>query len=435
MKRAVVSDTAYVLAFFVLVISAGTVLLCMPFSWRGQSSLRLIDALFTATSAVCVTGLSTVNTADFSLAGQMVIMLLIQLGGLGIVSFTSLYLFMPGQRLPFRRLATIRSFSVEGVERDPRRIIRAILIFTFGIELIGALVLYPPLKAHGGFFSALFHSVSAFCNAGFSLYPDNLESFSANTAVLVPVMALITLGGLGFIVLEDIWQLAIGRKRKLSFHSRLVLWGSFILITGGAAMYFFLERSGAFGSMGTGIAALNAFFQSVTTRTAGFDAVPQADLGSSSKMLTMLLMFIGGSPGSIAGGIKVSTAFVVLVAMIRKSGSDGEINVFKRRLTRTTINTAIVYFIKALFLLLLAILLLSVAESAIPIDSIAFEAFSAFGTVGLSLGITGSLTVFGKLIIIATMYIGRVGLLAFLFFGGSGWRTRIARPEAEILIG
>jgi len=444
MKRAFKSDAVYLLSFFLLVILAGALLLHTPAAWSGTPDkaerLPFIDALFTATSAVCVTGLTTVDTSVFTPFGKTVIVLLIQVGGLGIISFTSLMLIIPGRRLPFRRLKTIRSFSVEGVESDPFRMVRSIVLSTFVIEGLGTLALFGLFSREGvpdSLFTAAFHSVSAFCNAGFSTFPDNLERFQGQPALLGTISVLIVTGGIGFIVLQDLALRMLGARRRLSYHTKLMLSLTAVLILAGAAAFWFLEAESTFRGMNPLDRAANALFQSITPRTAGFNAVHQADLRQPSKFITILLMFIGGAPGSIAGGIKVATAYIVLVVMLKKANELGEINAFRRRLSPTTINTAVVYFIKASFLLIFAAGLLSVFEAGRGADfgHIAFEVTSAFGTVGLSLDFTAGLSPAGKLVIIGTMFTGRVGLLAFLFLGGTTRAGNFVYPEADILIG
>ncbi len=438
------SDSVYLLSFFLGLIAMGTLMLCLPVAWSGttapRSYLPFIDALFTATSAVCVTGLASVNTADFSRFGQWVIMLLIQFGGLGIISFTSMVLLIPGRRLPFRRLKTIKSFSIDGVEHDPVKIIRNIIFATVIIESTGALALYAAftgLNVPHRAFSAVFHSVSAFCNAGFSTFPDNLESLNGKPAVLLIISFLIVTGGIGFIVIQDLTWWIRKKKKTLSYHTKLILIATSVLILGGACAFWFLEANNTFAGMNLVEKGANSLFQSITPRTAGFNAVHQTDLRQSSKFITILLMFIGGSPGSIAGGIKVATAYIVLLVMLKPSNEAGEINAFRRRLSPATINTAVVYFIKAIFLLVATAGLLSLIEGPRGADfsQIIFEVTSAFGTVGLSLDFTDKLSVLGKLVIICTMYIGRVGLLAIMFFGGSTRADSIVYPQADILIG
>ena len=444
MKRAQKSDTVYLLAFFLSVIVAGAMLLCLPAAWSGTperpGSLSPIDALFTATSAVCVTGLTSVDTSKFTFLGQAIIMGLIQLGGLGIISFTSLMLIVPGQRLSFRRLGTIKSFSIRGVEHDPVKILRNIVFFTFLIETMGALALLPVFSAAAvpnSAFTAAFHSISAFCNAGFSVFPNNLEDYRSEPYVLLVISALIVTGGIGFIVLQDLALRIRGKKTNLSYHTKLMLGSTLVLILAGGAAFWFLEGNGSFAGMGPVDRLVNSLFQSITPRTAGFNAVHQTGLRQSSKFITMLLMFIGGAPGSIAGGIKISTAYIVLLVMLKRANERGEINALGRRVSPAKINAAVTYFIKAVFLLVFAAGILSLFEGkrSAEFGHIAFEVVSAFGTVGLSLDFTAGLSLPGKLVIIATMFAGRVGLLAVMFLGGSSRAENFVYPEADILLG
>lgn len=438
------SDATYLLGFFAVVIGIGSALLSLPVSWSGSGlaagPLRYIDALFTATSAVCVTGLAAVDTAEYSRFGQTVILLLIQVGGLGIISFTSLLLTIPGRRLPLRRLKTIQSFYVEGVEYEPKKIVRSIIFFTFGIEAAGAVILYFLFAGAGvddAAFVAVFHSVSAFCNAGFSVFSSSLEGYSGNLPLMATIAVLVVMGGVGFIVIQDIERRLRGKRRRLSYHTKVVLGMTATLIFSGALAFFLLERGRAYESFPWPVAMANAFFQSITTRTAGFDTVVQATLSQPSKALTLLLMFIGGSPGSIAGGIKVTTAFVVAAVMLRRPDSHGDITVFKRRLSARTMNDAVVYFLKATFLLAVSAGALSLIEGLRGVDFsvLLFETVSAFGTVGLSLGMTGSLSDAGKLVIIATMFAGRVGLIALAFPALRRYEAEIVYPEGSILLG
>lgn len=436
------SDAYYLLGFFALIIGLGTLALWLPISWvgngEGPSHLKFIDALFTATSAVCVTGLSTVDTSAFSRFGQVVILLLIQVGGLGVISFTSILLTIPGRRLPMRRLKTIRGFSVEGVESDYVRIVRNIVLFTFVIEALGAMILFVAYQRSGvpsPLFVAVFHAVSAFCNAGFSTFSDGLMGFAAKPEVLIPIMLLIVTGGIGFIVLQDLERRIRGVRRRLSYHSQVVLVVTATLILVGAAAFWVLERNNAFRGLDAVDKIVNALFQSITPRTAGFNTVPQSDLTQPSTFITILLMFVGGSPGSIAGGIKVTTALIVVVVMLKRQDENGDINLFKRRLTASTANEAVVYFLKAFALLLCAAGALSLTERGVAFGRLVFEAVSAFATVGLTLNLTPELTTLGKLVIVATMFAGRVGLIALAFPGAAKKGGSISYPEASILLG
>jgi len=440
MGRSEPSDALFLVGFFALAILAGTVALSVPAAWAGPGSLAFIDSFFIATSAVCVTGLATVDVADFSRYGQLVVLSLIQVGGLGIISFTSLFLLMPGRRLPFRRLGSIRSFSLGDVEHDPRRIVRNIVAFTLIIELAGAAALFAAFSRAGvadAAFAAVFHSVSAFCNAGFSPFRDSLEGFSGNPVVLGVIAVLVVAGGIGFIVIQDLERRFRGKRRALSAHTKLVLSVTAFLVISSGMAFWLIEREGAFAGMSPLDAAANAAFQATTPRTAGFDAVPQAGLADASKALTVALMFIGGAPGSIAGGIKVSTAFLVVLAALGRRNARGEINAFGLRYPAETIDRAVRYFLKAGLLLVAATAALGFAEGprGAGFGSSVFETVSAFGTVGLSLGLTKALGVAGKLVVMATMFAGRVGLVALAFPARAGRAVYAVYPEAEVLVG
>jgi len=443
-RRHHASDAYYLLTFFALIIGVGSLLLSLPYSWSdgasGYKSIPFIDAVFTATSAVCVTGLITVDTASFSRFGQIVILILIQIGGLGIISFTSILLTIPGRRLPLRRLKTIRAFYVSGIEYEPRKIVRNIVFFTFGIETLGAIILAISFKKAGAahpLFSGIFHSVSAFCNAGFSIYTTNLEKFSKSSEMLLVIAALIVAGGLGFIVLQDIERLLRHKRKRLSYHSKVVLGMTSFLIVVFTLLFWFLERDAAYAHLDLFDSIVNAIFQAVSPRTAGFDAIMQDELRQPSKALTIFLMFIGGAPGSIAGGIKVTTAFVVAVVMLKRPDGNGDITFLKRRLSAKTTNDAVVYFLKAGALLFISAIALSLIEGTqgAAFGDIVFESISAFGTVGLSLGLTPELSTAGKLVIIGTMFAGRVGLIAIAFPALRREGEQIAYTEGTVLLG
>jgi trk system potassium uptake protein TrkH len=436
------SNAFYLLAFFIIIISIGTFLLRLPVAWRGYGSIETLsftDAVFTAASAVCVAGLGVVNTSGFSRFGQVVILFLIQIGGLGIISFSSILLTIPGHRLAMAQRTTIQGFYIDGVEYQPRIIVRNIIVFTACIEAVGAFLLALLFRAEGiddWLFMGVFHAVSAFCNTGVSLFETGLTAFSYNIPMMLVIILLIALGGLGFIVLHEILGRIRGQRKRLSYHSRVVLAMSASLALGGAILFYIIEREWLYQTMGNGVAMVNALFQSVNTRSGGFDLIPQNELKQPSKMLTCLLMLIGGAPGSIAGGIKITIVFVILALMFRKTDSLGDITVFHHRLTGETIHKAVVYTLKALALLLLCIGALTVFEghTGQSLSSIVFEVFSAFATVGLSLGITGDLSEAGKWVIIATMFAGRVGLVALAFPALRQSKYEISYPEGTLLL-
>jgi trk system potassium uptake protein TrkH len=431
------TDAGYLLLFFLVLILAGTLLLSLPAARTGGRALGVLDAAFTAASAACVAGLAVADTAAFSRFGMVVIMLLIQVGGLGIISFSSILLTIPGNRLGISKRAAIQSFYTDGIEYRPKRIVRNIIFFTAAIELAGAAALSLSFRAEGvtdWLFMGMFYSVSAFCNAGVSPLSDRLPAMLGGSPSLLAVISMLAiLGGLGFIVLQDVLEVCLARKRRPSYHSRVVLALSGILVVAGAALFFIFERTGTLAGRGLTGSLAASFFQAVTPRSAGFEMLPQSALTLPSKFLTGLLMLVGGSPGSIAGGIKVTTVFAVAVLMLGQPDGRGDIRVFHHRLTAATLYRAVVYTLKALALLAACAGALALFEGRRSFGEIVFEVVSAFGTVGLTLGITPSLSAGGKLVIIAAMFAGRVGLAALAF--PSTGRNDYAYPEGTVLLG
>ncbi len=414
------SDAFYLLFFFLIVISLGTALLLLPGIWAGGGRLSFTDAAFSASSAVCVAGLGTVDMSLYSRAGQIILMFLIQIGGLGIISFNSLILAVAGNHLGLTRRNTIQSFYLDGVEYRPQIIVRNIVLFTFIIEAAGAMVLSFLFWRSGEqdwLFMGVFHAVSAFCNTGISAFSNGLRRFADNIPVILAIMALIILGGIGFLVLNDALRRITGKTRRLQFHSKIILLMTAIIIIASSLFFIILEWNGAYTSLSVPNTVVNAIFQSVNTRSGGFDVIAQNTLSQASKILTAILMLIGGAPGSIAGGVKVTTVFVLFAFLFCPQDKDGDIKVGARRLTNDSVTKAVIYTFKALIILFVFITALTIVEQGTgkSFGSIAFEVFSGFGTVGLSMGITGDLTTAGKWIIIGAMFAGRVGLIGLAF--------------------
>ncbi|GHT67929.1 potassium transporter [Spirochaetia bacterium] len=438
------SDALYLLAFFLVLIALGTALLRLPAA--SERALSLMDAVFTAASAVCVTGMGIVGLDTFSRFGQIIILLLIQIGGLGIISFSSILLSIPGHRLAIRQRNWILEFSINGIEYNPRRIVGNILLLTLCFEAAGAALL-SCMFYRSGFedwaFWGIFHAVTAFCNAGLS--PFQPEYPAAQPAILIILMILTIAGGLGFIVLQDAAQVILRKKPRLSYHSRVVLLMSAALIFGGALIFFIFERNRLYGEMSGPLAALNTLFQSVVCRSSGFALTPQKMLSQPSRMLTGILMLVGGAPGSIAGGLKVTTIFVICIVMIRKPDKYGDIKIFHHRLTSDTINRAVVYFLKAVALLVICVTALFITEGrGSPLgepltgnnaEAIVFEVLGAFSTAGITLGLTPDLSTAGKLVILAAMFAGRVGLIALAFPAIGHKNYDVTYPEGSVLLG
>ncbi|MDR2659737.1 MAG: hypothetical protein LBC27_07100 [Spirochaetaceae bacterium] len=433
------SSALRLLTFFSTVIIIGA--LFLKFSDSYKEKLSFTDAVFTAASAVCVAGLSVIDISQLNTAGKCAILFLIQIGGLGIISFSCLTLIIYGKRLALSGSEDIKNFFLEDIEYRPKLIIRSIINFTLVIELTGAVILsfmFYRRNIDNWLFTAIFHSVSAFCNTGLSIFPSQLRGFSNDIPVLFVFSFLIISGGLGFLVLHDI-ALFIKKRgaHRLTYHSKIVLFMTLFIILTGTALFFILERRHVLNDMNIAGAVVNSFFQTINTRSSGFEVIIQNDFYQPSKLLTSLLMLMGGAPGSIAGGIKITTVFVVFIFLVKTHDKYGDFNFFHHRIRAATINNAIVYTLKALSLLLICICALSITEGlrGQPFNMLAFDSISAFGTVGLTLGITPSLSGTGKWIIIATMFAGRVGLFALSFHAIKTHRYNITYPEGSVLLG
>ncbi|UCG49982.1 MAG: hypothetical protein JSU94_09385 [Phycisphaerales bacterium] len=461
------NPTQTLIASFLVLIFCGAGLLMLPRAASGQN-LSFVDALFTSTSATCVTGLIVKDTGqDFTLMGQVVILGLIQLGGLGIVVFGAVFALLLGQALTLRETVAMQDLLSARTLSRMGNIIAFIFVGTVCIEALGALGLMgmwddvPGRVAglHHKWFCSVFHSISAFCNAGFSLFNDSFVGYSRSWGLYTVVCPLIILGGLGFGVLYDLANVAVDRtkrflKRRFDRKSRLsmqtpkriqlqtkiVLAVSALLIVLGAMTILLFERYASPGAVGPSDVP-GAIFQSVTARTAGFNTVDIAAMSASSKFVLILLMFIGGSPGSTAGGIKTVTLAVVVMTVIATLRRRGEVELFRRSVRVVIVGRAITVTLLFVAVLFASTLALSITENSngFTMDQIIFESASALGTVGLSTGVTGPatpLTTPGKLIIIATMLIGRLGpltLLAALTFNLKP--ARYNYPEEAVIVG
>ncbi len=409
---------------FALLIAAGTALLKLP-GCTGPDGISWIDSLFTATSAVCVTGLVVVDTGTaFSLPGQAVILAMIQLGGLGLMTFSVFFLRLVGRNVSLRDELAVRDSLSYTPTHDISELVRSAILYALTIEGLGALLLFinwsrdfPPLQA---LWLAVFHSTSAFCNAGFALWPDSLTRFRNDLGVNLIFIALIITGGLGFIVIRELAGLFRRKRRyRLSLHTKIVLWTTLILLAGGTAAFLTLEWHNLLAGMSLNDKLGISIFQAVTPRTAGFNTVEFAHLTNATLMMTMILMFIGGSPGSTAGGVKtISLALIAGLAVSRFRGFT-QVNLFRRRVPSEIVSRAFTIVLGAIVVIIAALTLLMITETG-DVDhtqtrdifmQLMFETVSAFGTVGLSLGETPNLSVWGKLIIIMTMFLGRVGPL------------------------
>ena len=427
-QKRIVNPYKYLVNTFLILISLGTILLCSPFV-HFNGDLQLIDAIFISTSAVCVTGLATVSVSDFSFTGQIVILMLIQLGGLGIMYLSSvLFLFLRGQ-LSFSQRLMFSKYHGTYEYYNMEQILPIILFYTFFAELIGAFSLFVGFFMEGASFwnsvyFGIFHSISAFCNAGLS--PINSSIVGLNSIIKITIMILIVLGGLGFYIFYDLYM-HYKLDLRLKLHTKVVLLTSITLILIGAFSLFSLERGN--------LSILDAFFQSVTARTAGFNTVDIAKLSNQSNFLIILLMIIGASPASTGGGIKTSTAFVAFFTIYTVLKGKFYFVIFKRRIPTETIMRSFSLTLLYLFVLFIGTILILATHNFSLLES-AFEVTSALGTVGLSLGVTKELSYIGKIIITACMFLGRVGPAALLLMMINKEKMdKIIYPEEKVLLG
>ncbi len=433
---------------FFIVILIGTLLLCLPISNNDGKFLPLIDAFFTSSSAVCVTGLSVFDiTYKLSVFGQIVLMLLIQIGGLGFISLTTLFFLILGKKITFEKRLTIKeSFNQDSVQ-GMVKLVKKIIIFVFVTEGIGAVCLMPsfiPLYGAGwGIYKSVFMSISAFCNAGFDVVGNggpvaqSLGAFSQNIFVLLPIMLLVLVGGLGFIVLFDLPN--VFKRKKLATHTKVVLNITLVLVLFASVIFCVFEwnNPNTIGGMSAFYKITNSVFFSITPRTAGFYTVNYSLLKGPSVILTAFYMFLGGSPASTAGGIKITTMFVLILLVLSKTNNKGNLVFRKKTVSTRTIQKSIKVFLLALFVIITSTFLISFVEQ-LPLHAILFETISATSTVGLSLGITSVIGWFAKLVLAFAMFVGRVGVLTLtLAVVGKeeSQAQEIEYPDSKILVG
>ncbi|OHB62085.1 MAG: hypothetical protein A2168_05775 [Planctomycetes bacterium RBG_13_50_24] len=455
------NPTRTLIASFLVLIFSGAGLLMLPAaSADGKESLSFVDALFTATSGTCVTGLIVKDTGrDFSMMGQMVILALIQLGGLGIVVFGAVFALLLGQAFSLRESVAMQDLLSARTVSRIGNMIAFVFVSTILIEAVGAVSLSGMWAGdvQNKWFCSIFHAISAFCNAGFSLFSNSFVGYSRSWQVFVVICPLIVLGGLGFSVLYDLVNIAADRikrffkkqfnkqyrfqmeaPKRMRLQTKIVLSVSASLIVLGTLAILLFERYaiGAGGQTENTIA--NALFQSITARTAGFNTVDISALSPSSKFILILLMFIGGSPGSTAGGIKTVTVAVIVMAAVAALRKRREVEMFRRSVRVVVVGKAVTVTLLFATVLFSGTLALSITENSncFTMSDIMFEAASALGTVGLSTGITSLLTTAGKLIIISMMLIGRLGpltLLAALTFNFKP--ARYNYPQEAVIVG
>ncbi len=429
---------------FIGVILLGTILLSLPFAARDGHITPFIDTLFTATSATAVTGLVVFDTFQhWSLFGQIVILGMIQIGGIGFMTIVTLFSMVLKRNISLHERILLSQSAGTLTLSGVVRLIRRITLGTFLMEGIGAIILAfrfcPKMGFLEGIYNAIFHSVSAFCNAGFDIMGkyrefSSLTAFSDDILVNIVLMLLIVIGGIGFIVWNDIIKSRFNFK-KYMLHSKIVLSATLFLILSGAILFFIFEYNSAFANQTLGNKVTMSFFQSITTRTAGFNTADLNTLSESGNILTRILMFIGGSPGSTAGGIKTTTFVVLVFGVISSSRHTPSINLFRKRLDENIVKQASAIFTIYICAILVATMIIC-AIQPFSMKDVVFEVISASGTVGLSSGITPDLNILSKIIIIFLMFGGRVGGLTLaLVLAEKRVHVPIDRPTEKLLIG
>ncbi|MFO8062382.1 MAG: TrkH family potassium uptake protein [bacterium] len=443
------SPEKIILVGYITIILVGTLFLTLPVSVTEGNPISFIDALFTSTSAVCVTGLIVRDTElAFTSFGQSIILILLQLGGLGYMTISTALLLLIGKNMTSETKQQTQNEYQRFTARDIKSFVIRIIQFTFIVEAIGAVILFPRMHAVIGstgkaVWYSVFHSVSAFCNAGFSVFSNNLLPFMNDPYVNIVIALLIITGGLGFIVLGDIFRNINHKRKQLSVHTRIVLITTLILIVVPFIIFLFLERNNSLMELSLMNKISTALFQVITPRTAGFNTLDIPALSMPALFLIIMLMFIGGSPGSTAGGIKTTTFFTIVYAIFEKMRGKRNVNVMFRRISTETILKSFFIFTLSIMVIFSNIFLLTVLEKGSFIKII-FEVFSAYGTVGLSTGsvtggnvsFAGDFTTWGKFIIIITMFTGRVGILtAANAFISKSSRDTVNYPDTKIIVG
>ncbi|MCG6944010.1 MAG: TrkH family potassium uptake protein [Deltaproteobacteria bacterium] len=438
---------------FAGLILVGTVLLMLPHAANGPR-LTPVDALFTATSATCVTGLVVVDTGSrLSLFGQWVVLILIQCGGLGIMTFSTVLILLMTGRFSFIQRSVIQDTFTHSPDTRLPSLVLHVVVFTLVLEAAGAAMLFLRFSEmyHPGraLYMAIFHAISAYCNAGFGLYSQSLMDFSSDPLVSLTVALLIICGGIGFLVVLELKSILFRshkarRARRISVHSKLVLTITALLLIVGTMGFLALEWNQSMARLSLPAKVLAAFFQSVTTRTAGFNTLDFGKMANVTLLFTILLMFIGAASGSTGGGIKVNTLGVLFALSRSRLRGEESTSIFRRTLTAETVGRAISVFVVAVIVIYVATMALTVSELGTTIHGesrglfleLLFEVVSAFGTVGLSVGITSKLSTLGKLILVVVMYIGRLGPLSIaVALSGREPRSKIQYAEENVMIG
>lgn len=436
------SISGLIISSFLLTIFIGATLLMLPFA-NTYGSISPEDALFTAASAVTVTGLIVKDTArDFTIFGQLIILVLLQIGGLGFMTFSTFAILIMGKSISLSEKTYIENDFTAGLYKDVKDLLIKIVVLTFSIEILGAVLLYhqfSDLEGARRVFAAIFHSISAFCNAGFSIFSNNFENYTSHWGVNLTIMFLIIAGGIGFLVLNEIGfflRRKIKRFSRFSLHSKLVLISSAFLILAGFLVILTEEILNKGNHLSFEAKMLSSLFQSVSARTAGFNTVGIGSLSYASIFIIVLLMFIGASPGSTGGGIKTTSVSVVIAYFRSLLQGKDRVDIFYRNLSGKIIEKAFIVVVISFLLISVFFLILLTLEPKFGFGELLFETVSAFGTVGLSMGVTPELGLMSKLVVILTMFIGRIGPLTILMaLSKKESRAVLKYPEENIMIG
>lgn len=439
---------------FLVAILIGTILLSLPSATRGGQEVSLVDRIFTATSATCVTGLVVKDTTSWAPFGRGIIMLLFQAGGLGIMTFSTLFAIILGRKITITDDLVIKGTLGRHGIKNLKTLVLYIVAIVFLFEALGASLLFLRWRAIENWptgitlYNSIFHSISAFCNAGFSLFRRSFVGFKSDAWINTIMISLIFIGGIGFMVILDIWNLFIRRNKdkrparfRMSVQTKMALTISLVLIVIGALAIFLLEKDNTLQGADTKLKVMTPLFQSVTARTAGFNTLPISRLAPPTLVVLIFLMFIGASPGSTGGGIKTCTFGVLLASIFSMIRNKERVWVFRKTLTKTVIRKALVIFMLALGWIFVFSLLLTIVERGHIFGKdyylrMLFETTSAFGTVGLSTGITPLLSDAGKLLLILTMFVGRIGPLTLaLAVALQHEKLLYDYPEEQVMVG
>jgi trk system potassium uptake protein TrkH len=437
----------FVLSFSGVILTGG-ILLWFPFS-ATKGHLRFVDALFSSTSAVCVTGLVVIDIGkDLSTLGQVITIFLFQIGGLGIITFSTVFFVLMGRGISFKGREIVQSTFLHTPRKDFIVIAKMVLWFTFVIEFLGTLFLFirfsmdfPPGAA---LYHAIYNAISAFNNCGYSLFSDNLMGYQGDPIVNLTIMGLIVHGGIGFIVQYEVLSRLRGVQKRLSVHAKIVLITTLILILSGAFLFYLFESNHIIKDVPVLTKILASFFQSVTPRTAGFNTVDIGSLTNATILLMLVLMFIGASPGSTGGGVKTSSAALLVLLLWNRLRGNEDVNVFNRTIPKEIVSRAISIIFASAFsvAIITSILLIAGGGNLPPLESrhyfveYLFDTVSAFGTVGLSMGVTPKLNDLQKYALILMMFVGRVGPLTLAFsLSRGGGKKGITYAEEGVMVG